>query len=821
MKLLFTTMAAVLAAVPALAQAPAAAPQQPVPAQTVEVSGSITSGVQTFDSNTNSAKFTEYRDLRDSFYLPRVTFALNDRATGWYFNMSAVNPTRADQTLLFDGGRPGEWHLRAHWVETPHNFSNEAQIPFIQRGPGLFTVPTTVPITFKKLATVAADAPGVLASDELIAQFQANTLRFTPLRTQNNTGHFGVGWSGNDFVALNVSWDRRTKSGLRSTYGPIGDRPPRTLNVQFTEPVDHRTNDLTFSAEHDGGPYQVRLQYQYSDFGNRIDTLEWQNLYVTPLAGSTYDVWDRAVSVFGRRPLPPDNRFHHVSATVGSTLPLNSRLTATAVYGRMEQNEGLLPYSFHVDRLADPTLPRATADAEMTVVQWLADYVVNPTRRLGLRAFVRHHGLDNNTPEAQWNYVTSDTSNLNGTVSFKNRRINLAYAADRTNAGIDATYRLPARSTLTFGYERENISRDYREADTRENRFIAAIRTRAARWANVRLRYLFGDRQADEYFNQVTQASYWYSLAQATDFDNPQFTFSNHPDMRRFDVVDRRRQQVDFTVNVTPAGMFAVSTFVRYRNDDFDGDVRPVQPLLGLNVADREARSPGDQLGFLDNARLRYGTDVFFQPTERITLNAFVNYDRGSAFLRSLEYNENNKMNPSAVQTAELGPWTRAGSQWTTDTRDRTWGIGGGGTVAIVPQRFLMTADYTVSLANVDYEYGGFGVTNWNGVEFPLNHQFAFRTPPTVREDLGMFNLRFEVPIRTVSLHVGYTYETYTLRDWQEGGEGFWVEPVGSEYLLRDTSRSHQWGNRLFNMGTYLAPSYNGHIGFVGFTYRF
>jgi hypothetical protein len=39
--------------------------------------------------------------------------------------------------------------------------------------------------------------------------------------------------------------------------------------------------------------------------------------------------------------------------------------------------------------------------------------------------------------------------------------------------------------------------------------------------------------------------------------------------------------------------------------------------------------------------------------------------------------------------------------------------------------------------------------------------------------------------------------------------------------LLRDTSRSFQWGNRLFNLGTYLAPTYNAHIGFVGFRYRF
>ena len=48
-----------------------------------------------------------------------------------------------------------------------------------------------------------------------------------------------------------------------------------------------------------------------------------------------------------------------------------------------------------------------------------------------------------------------------------------------------------------------------------------------------------------------------------------------------------------------------------------------------------------------------------------------------------------------------------------------------------------------------------------------------------------------------------------------------WVESVGADTFLRDTSRSHQWGNRLFNMGTYLAPSYAAHIGWVGVRVRF
>jgi hypothetical protein len=164
---------------------------------------------------------------------------------------------------------------------------------------------------------------------------------------------------------------------------------------------------------------------------------------------------------------------------------------------------------------------------------------------------------------------------------------------------------------------------------------------------------------------------------------------------------------------------------------------------------------------------------------------------------------------------------SRAGSQWTADSDDRAWNGGLGGTLELVPERLTLVADYTLSLAEVDISYAGYGVTNWGGTPFPPNHQFAFSSPPTIQEDLQVVNLQLEIPIRSVVFIVGYSYESYALDDWQQGSTFPWVEPVGSDTFLRDSSRSHQWGNRLFNLGTYLAPSYEGHIGFLGFRYRF
>lgn len=816
------TMAAVLFAAPTLARAQA---QSPAPAlgRNVEISGSIMPGAQQFDTTTNSSKLTEYRDVRANIYLPSMTFSVRNLRSGWFVDLKGRNLSRHDQTILVEGGRPGAWDLQMNWIGVPHNYSNKALTPYTAAAAGRFEVPATVPLTLKKLGTAAADTPGVLASDDLIAAYQSSYLISTPLSTQTNAGHFALAWSASDAIALGLDYKLRNKSGLKSTFGPIGDRPPRTLNIQLTEPVDYRTNEITFSAEHKGAGYVLGAEYVLSDFENRIDTLQWENVYATPAPGATFDVWDRSVSAYGVRPLPPDNRYHNVSTTFGSDLPLNSRLTATAAYGRLEQNEALLPYSYNIDQIAVKTLPRTTANASINTVNFTADYVISPIPRVNLRTYYRRYDLNNETPSDRWQYVTGDTSSLTGTVAYMNKRVNVPYEWDRQNAGAEAIWRLARRNSLTLGYEREAIVREHREGDSTENTMRATWRTRAARWMSVEARYIYGVRDGGRYNDAVTKAGYWYALTDANDFNNPLLTFDNHPDMRRFDVSDRLRRQFDFRLSLTPRDIIAVSAYARYRMNDFSSDVVASQPLLGTSLADAAATTPGYQLGQLENTSTRYGLDVFAQASTRVSLNAFLSYDLGTAFERSIEFQENNKANPSVVATAELGPWTRAGSLWTADFDDRTWGGGLGTTLQIVPDRLALVADYTLSLANFHTAFDGFGKTNYDGTPFPDTHQFAFPPHPPVREDLHVVNLRFEIPLKAMMLVAGYSYENYKLDDWQQsaGGDNPCVEAVGADTLLRDTSRSYQWGNRLFTLGTYLAPSYDAHIGFVGFRYRF
>ena len=75
--------------------------------------------------------------------------------------------------------------------------------------------------------------------------------------------------------------------------------------------------------------------------------------------------------------------------------------------------------------------------------------------------------------------------------------------------------------------------------------------------------------------------------------------------------------------------------------------------------------------------------------------------------------------------------------------------------------------------------------------------------------------------VKNLVFGLHYMFDKYKISDWSQEADTPWFESVGSEFMLRDTSDSHQWGNRLVNMGSYLGPDYEAHVGYLSMTYRF
>jgi MtrB/PioB family decaheme-associated outer membrane protein len=802
----------------------------------IESSGEITVGIQQMDVDPDSSKFNKNRDLEDGFNLYDLWFGLVDPNNGRYLDFQGTDLLQDDQSIRFGFGNYGSWGVVIDRNEIPHNLSNKARTPYIDQGGGLLTLPSTAPIPNTNLVPSAAQ---LTANDAATATWLSTTLHGVELGTQRDKTGATISITPHQDFKFRLSLSDERKDGSNLTYGPIGDRPPRTLNAQLAEPIDYKTQELKFEAEYNRPTYQALFTYLLSGFENDIDTLRWQNPYVADVDGNGYDTWNAAhnIASFGQRALAPDNRYQNASLALGFDLPMASRLSATVAYGLMEQDETLLPYS--TSSLGSATafdstgiLPRTNADAEIDTLLFNADYSINPIERLNLRAFVRYYDLDNKTPQSNWWYVTDDTRGT-GNPSYKNKRVNLAYSFDQMNYGLDTSYNLPFwRTTLGLGYEREDIDREFREANTEEDMLKASLKTRPTDWLTLRAKYLYGDRDGGEYNNTVTAQSYWYSLADAgADRDNPQFTFSNHPDMRKFDVSDRERDQFDLAATVMPMAGLDLTGSYRYRKDDYASGVTATQPLLasGIGVAagDDTAATPGDQLGLLESKTQRYALDISYAATERLNLNAFGSRETIESTQRGLEFNENNKMNPTAVSgAAELGPWTRTTSQWMAVTDDKTNTIGVGAGFEIIPGTLRFATDYTYSQGKVDIDYSGFGTQSSLNPDNTLadTHEFAFRNPETVTHKQYNLNATLEYQfVKNLVFGLHYIYDRYKISDWMQEADTPWVESVGSEYLLRDTSdaTSTQWGNRLINLGSYLGPSYEAHFGAVTLTYRF
>lgn len=818
----------------------------------LQISGEQTPGVRQIGLSDNSSKFNEYRDLRDGFYMEGLRFDLLQPKNGWFLDFRGKRLLLNDQNVFVHfGNLTSRWNVVIDHNETPHRLSNKAMTPYINRGGGLFTVPAQVPIikdAFDSTGTpsLVPTTAQMAVNDALIAQYLQTYLRPLSQNTQRERTTATLNVANIGAFNFRLAYLNELRNGTRGTYGTIGDRPPRTLNVQLPEPVDYTTREIQAGADYAGKRFQLQLNYLLSMFENRVDRLRWENMHFDPDPGrdfiTTLPGTARNVSNLGQRALAPDNYSHSISLSAGFDLPLASRLTSTAVFALMRQNETLLPYSASTlggdlteDGLAwndISKLPRDRADAKIQTLRFDLEYAITPFSQFNLRPFVRYYKLDNKIPTSLWRYATQDAAGTNGNVASNNKVRNLPYAFDKLKLGIDVSrYVSFWRTTLGAGYTRERIDREFREAATDEDILEASVRTRPISRLSFSAKYLLGDRKSDEYNYKVGSETFWYSFAEgANDVDNPQFLFANHPDLRRYDVSDRKRNELKLSATFMARDDVDLTASYRYRDDDFASEVAPVAPLAGTavplpNPADANALTPGQQLGLLKDKRQNLTLDIQLVPAERWTINAFADREWTVSDQRGMVFNEqfrNEPSEPTIQGPTALGPWTDPGGLYNARVKDATNTVGLGVGCEIIPGKLRLLTDFSLSFAEADLEYAGFGADAAALGRAWETFDFGFNTPRTVEFKQSVVNASLEYNLlQNLRLGVHYLFNYYRIEDWMQEPFGPWVERVGSEFFLRDSSRDNRWGNRLVFLGSYLAPSYDANVGYLTMTYRF
>lgn len=778
----------------------------------METSGSVVVGAKQVSSDTDSAKFNEYRDNREgtSAILQELEVK-GENDSNYYFSIRGEDVGLKDQSLNIKAGGYGVWSAIIDWNETPHNLSDNAKSPYTYQGGGDYTLPAALPAAIG-FADISASAANQAMLDAKVKNNLPNALLPIDLGTQRKTGKFDLKYQVSERTKVGFEYQRDTKEGSLLTGTILGDRPPRTLAVQLPEPVDYVTDQYTIGAEHRGAWWHANAAAVFSSFTNNVDAMTWDNLFAAPAAGKDFasmadGTSTRRYAAEGRMALAPDNTMQNLNAGLGFFgLPMNSAFDLQAARATMKQNAALLPYSTStlngtwnsLNKL--PTgVTSANGDIETTTLN--ARYTFTPFDAANVNVFYRYHDLNNKTPMVQFQYTTGDSGNG----GYRNKRINLAHDITETSYGLDLSYRLGDFGSLGLGYEQEKKDRPYREVkQTKEDIFTASYRVSPFKGVNFKAKYAQGDRKGDGYNSEAPDASYWYSASDANDSDNPLFAFGNLPGLRKKDVADRLMRQYDVSLGIMPARAVAVNLQYGAQNNEYKlGDISSNPADYFQNGALTQGKTVIDtrQLGLLDDNLNVMAADVNLRASDALALFAYYARTVYKGNQRGRMLNENNR-------TVAASDWSPTeGYVWdaaVTDTND-TFGAGLDYTVIEGTLDFNADYTYTKGVYAIAYTQSGTGISSYG----------KWASPPDEEQTRNALKLAATYHLtETFSLGLNYLYEKYTVKDWaQEGFEGY-TEDLIDAYYIGDAIGDRQ-GNRLVRLGDYLSPDYTAHVASV------
>ncbi|MBI4495727.1 MAG: MtrB/PioB family outer membrane beta-barrel protein, partial [Deltaproteobacteria bacterium] len=572
----------------------------------IDVSGGLTLGLRSVHETDGSAKFQEYRDLRDGVF---GDVDLNVYRGKYYLDFTGENIGLDDQFYQLRGGKYESFKYSLYYNEIPHNLSFGARTFYAGSTIGTGTLDYFA--TDRARNTDTSFTPNITTNPALWNTFDyaikrkdvggALTFSFgTPffLTVEANTLETkGVKpWGAPSGVFV----DRRGVQG--SAFGNV---------VEMPAPVDYKTNTLGLKTGYNTQPFMVALEGMYSKFENSHDYLRWRNPYVTTAA--EYEVSSLAA----------DNDYWNVSAQGRVRLPLSSALAAKVGYSKLTNSLSLLntiPSATSGTATTSPSyfvktlgLSHSTFDGDIRYTTAGVALTSSPIRPLDVKLFYNYLKKDNESPIIEY------TDPVNGaTVDSE------LFKYDKNNVGLDLGYRLPLKTKALLGYEYLVIKRERPDAEkTKDNLVYVGLK--------------------NSYFDMITGKIRYERLWRSSDFANASAgTGPTDPDyfkrfVRRYDATDKTMDAVKIGVDISPLEHLEVGLEFAYKQNDYKETV----------------------LGRTKDRRYEYYVDAAYEMPELFRLKAFFDYEdvKYDSKHRNVTPTAPFSIDPNAAPTANSYNW--------------------------------------------------------------------------------------------------------------------------------------------------------------------
>jgi MtrB/PioB family decaheme-associated outer membrane protein len=617
-------------------------------------------GVQGVETDTNSSRFREYRDVPTGIVIPFARFAGGEK---FRYDVAAENVLQDDARYRVRAGL-ASFGIEAEFIKIPHRFGNSGVTLLEDTGPGVLSISPTLRRTFQSEIErqFAANKAGVnytflssLVNPSLAAQ--------TPIdiALRRERGQVEVRLTRDKPYDVRLSYFQEHRRGTRAAGTSFGFGNV----VESPEPIDYRTRDFGATAEWTRKSLLLRGSFHYNDFANRNPFENFDNpfratdstdpsAYTGPASGSI------GGPAFGRESLAPDNKA--VTGSVGFLYKFakRSRLSADATVGQWSQNDAFMPFSTNTAittpvRATDlSSLPARSLGGKIRTFSFSSLFTTRPLDHLTLTARMRRYDLRNDTPRiafplgyARFDAVWEDIP-----------RISVPYGNTTDAFTASAAYDL-GKVSLEGGYRYDKWDRTFRETEsTSQNVVYVKADVRPTDWLVVRGSVEKGTRgyhgleiESSEDASFIDPGAPVSLLAVPSATVCPGGTICN----LRFDQSKKDTDHYGAFVELSPGGKASLTlSYIK-------GKDRYTESLFGLIRADDEAIS----------------AEADYTPRERVNLFAFYTHENIATFQRG-------RQSGATVSVSPL-------DDWTSEIKDKVHSLGGGATFGLVKEKVELT----------------------------------------------------------------------------------------------------------------------------------
>ncbi|QWR77732.1 MtrB/PioB family outer membrane beta-barrel protein [Candidatus Magnetomonas plexicatena] len=712
------------------------------------LSGEITMTGQTKFESGNMSKYNEYKDTNKTNFFGDIKLKYDDDK--YWFYLKAEDIGYDTQHYKLEGGIYGIVKYNLEYNEMPHNYSLGDRTIYSGAGSNNLTT---------------------ISGFSKTPQSRWNTIDYS-IDRQLYGG--GVRLDAIKPFYVEFSTTRETRSGTRpiSVTNSNGSSGPVT---EFPQPIDYITESVKGEAGYITRPLFASVYLQYTDFTNNNTEMYFQNIYT----GSS-TIPNRAGQT-DTLTLPPNNENYNYGFKGSVALPLNSRLNVS-LSGSDTTSDARYLTSSVIGATTTVRSPmysyiysngNSNWHGKVDTQNYSFVLTTNPIYDLNASVFYKYRSLQNKSDNPTATSSTGDT----------NTYVPVSY--NKSDTGVDLSYRLPTHFILTGGYNyvitHNSIDINYgvngAVADGAEQMTYDIPTTTDNIW-NIGVKWAGVDFMSAKvgYERMNRDGSNDSSIYAAAD------RFAQYKN--EFDTGSQKRDKIKVSVNFFP-----------------------IETLdIGLGYNYKKSTYPDTVIGLRDSRNDEYYVDAGYTFGKVARLNGYLAYEdlKTYQFMRTANTTAGNDPNGTTQNSTNYN--------WDLTLRDKSFDYGANVDFYLVPKKVTLRVQYDSARSDGsgDFTILNQAALNTLGSSTPSqnNSNIDISNIDNYRRNTFLTKILWNIT-KSFTVALGYAYEHYKYDDYAYNNYPY-------TYTIKDSS-----GNVTYLTGAYSDPSYNASLAFLTLKYSF